>query len=562
VADSGTLYNFGVLTKRYELVSRTAGQFAPSVLGAAAGFVMILGSVPMPLPFLPVLLGFWFAMGRMPIGRHRGTKVRALVGPYMRFGILRLRGQARWEIPQTWLRVAVEVGVSSATGTTTEEATFTGGAGPAVLPAPSIASRTHRRSTANGRPQRRTPHPDRSPHVGADDRKRKELRTRTVRPAEPEQLPPELGRLRFEATTVDGSEAGLLAERAGRRRLLTAVLSVTGGDHFVFSGPDEQAAQISQWGEVLKSMAAEGPGLRRLQWVERATPQPSTVQSDWSAACMDHVATEEWDDYQSLHASIGTAAIHHDVYLGAQVETEATGADALSEATSELAQLCEHLVAIGLRPRVLSRRGVAAVLRQWADPTTAERLALWGEGSIPTTQAGPASRLVGYDTVRTDGYVHRVGQIAAWPRIDVGTEWMYPLLATAVPGSVRTVSMHLEAASTEQAFAEVRDARTTGGMAQRKRDEKGIITTEEEERRVDEARSRERELTRGFRQHRIAGLVMVSSPAEETASRAWRFAERKATECHLDLRELHARGHQGWAATLPLCRLQFSRGLL
>src|ERR1035438_5030671 len=61
--------------------------------------------------------------------------------------------------------------------------------------------------------------------------------------------------------------------------------------------------------------------------------------------------------------------------------------------------------------KVLPRRGVAAVLRQWADPTTAERLALWGEGSIPTMQAGPASRLVGYDTVRTDGYVHRVGQI-------------------------------------------------------------------------------------------------------------------------------------------------------
>jgi hypothetical protein len=277
---------------------------------------------------------------------------------------------------------------------------------------------------------------------------------------------------------------------------------------------------------------------------------------------MRDASPEEWDDYRSLQATIGTAAIHHDVYLGAQVETESSGADALSEATTELAQLCEHLMAIGLRPKVLSRRGMAAVLRQWADPSTAERLALWGEGSIPTTQAGPASRLVGYDTVRTDGYVHRVGQIAAWPRIDVGTEWMYPLLATALPGSVRTVSMHIEAVSTEQAFQEVRDARTTGGMAQRKRDEKGMITTEEEERRVDEARSRERELTRGFRQHRIAGLVMVSSPEEATAARAWRHAERKAVECHLDLRELHARGHEGWAATVPLCRLRFSRGLV
>jgi hypothetical protein len=575
MTESGTLYNFGVLTKRYELVSRTAGQFAPGVLGAAAGFVMILGSVPMPVPFVPVLLGFWFALGRMPFGGHRGTKVRALVGPYVRYGTLHVRGRARWEMPQTWLPVAVDAGVrpgaDAATGTATGRTAVTGHSEPFVIPALETMAEVQRTSEAKVRPGGRTQRRHRSPHVGAvinqaqnptpRDRDRK-LRTRGARKATPEQLPPELGRLRWEEAALFGSEAGLLAERVGRRRLLTAVVSVAGGDRFVFSGPDEQAAQITQWGEVLKSMAAEGPGLRRLQWVERATPQPSTVQSDWSAGAMRDASPEEWDDYQSLQAAIGTAAIHHDVYLGAQVETEATGADARSEAASELAQLCEHLVAIGLRPKVLSRRGVAAVLRQWADPTTAERLALWGEGSIPTTQAGPASRLVGYDTVRTDGYVHRVGQIAAWPRIDVGTEWMYPLLATAVPGSVRTVSMHVEAVSTEQAFAEVRDARTTGGMAQRKRDEKGVITTEEEERRVDEARSRERELTRGFRQHRIAGLAMVSSREQETAARAWRHAERKATECHLDLRELHARGHEGWAATLPLCRLQFSRGLL
>ena len=39
----------------------------------------------------------------------------------------------------------------------------------------------------------------------------------------------------------------------------------------------------------MKGMAAEGSGLRRLQWVERATPQSSTVQSDWAAASMGQV---------------------------------------------------------------------------------------------------------------------------------------------------------------------------------------------------------------------------------------------------------------------------------
>jgi hypothetical protein len=521
VADGEVLYNFGVLTKRYELVSRTAAQLAPGIVGVAVGLVMLLVDVPMPMPFAPVLVGFWFALGKMPFGAHRGTRVRAMVGPLLRYGTLRLGGKSHWEMPQTWLTVVVNPATT----------------GRSVVPV------SNERSDTSTTPQKG--------------------RARRSRRGVPEHLPPELGRLRWLATTVDGAEAGLLAERVGRRSLLTAVVSVSGGDRFVFSGPDEQAAQILQWGEVLKTMAADGPGLRRLQWVERATPQPSTVQEDWSATAMRDARAEERADYQSLQAAIGTAAIHHDVYLGAQVETEAApGPDALSETTAEVAQLCEHLTSIGLRPKVLSRRAIAATLRQWADPTAPERVALWGEGSIPVSQAGPASRTVGYDTLRTDGYVHRVGQIAAWPRIDVGTEWMYPLLATALAGSVRTVSMHFEAVSTEEAFQEARDARTTGGMAQRKRDEKGIITTEEEERRVDEARSRERELTRGFRQHKVAGLVMVSSPEVQTAERAWRQAQRKAVECHLDLREMHARGHEAWAATLPLCRLRFFRGLL
>ena len=526
MAESGTLYNFGVLTKRYELVSRTAGHFAPGVAGAAAGFLMIVAGVPEPVPFLPVVAGFWFALGKVPFGSRRGTPVRAMVSPLIRYAMLRLGHRERWEMPVTWRTVSVHPATSQ----------------------PLVTATSHLDSGTPLSTRRR--------------------RSRRMRSTPSEQLPPELGQLRWLSTTLDGVEAGLLSERIGRRGLVTAVVSVSGGDRFVFSGPDEQAAQISRWGEVLKALAADGPGLRRLQWVERATPQPSTVQTDWSASAMAGVTSEEWADYRTLQTTIGTAAIHHDVYLGAQVETETAprlgtpGPDTLSEVTTELAQLCEHLRSIGLRPQLLSSRDIASVMRQWADPSAAERLALWGEGSIPPSQAGPASRLVGYDTLRTDGNVHRVGQVAAWPRIDVGTEWMYPLLATALPGSVRTVSMHFEAVSTEQALQEVRDARTTGGMAQRKRDEKGVITTDAEERRVDEARSRERELTGGFRQHKIAGLVMVSSPDAETAARAWNQAQRKAVECHLDLREMHARGHEAWAATLPLCRLRFSRGLV
>ena len=264
-----------------------------------------------------MLVGFWFALGRVPFGRHRGARVRTVVGPLARYWILRLAGKTHWVMPAMWLNVAVDPDATRSLTTSVDRGHICRRAG-----------RCRGIGEAGTKTRR--------------GRKRREAC---------EQLPPEFGRLRWMAMTFDGAEAGLLFERAGRQNLLTAVISVSGGDRFVFSGPDEQAAQIFQWGEVLKAMASEGSGLRRLQWVERATPQPSTVQEDWARGAMRDVSPSEWADYQSLQTAIGTAAIHHDVYLGAQVETD-TGkqADMLAEAASELAQLCEHLTSIGLRP--------------------------------------------------------------------------------------------------------------------------------------------------------------------------------------------------------------------
>ena len=108
------LYNFGVLTKRYELVSRTAGQLAPGIAGLLVGFFMIVAGAPLPLPFAPVLVGFWFALGKIPFGRHRGARVSAVIVPLVRYLYLRLAGKTHWVMPAMWLSVAVDPG---ATGT-------------------------------------------------------------------------------------------------------------------------------------------------------------------------------------------------------------------------------------------------------------------------------------------------------------------------------------------------------------------------------------------------------------------------------------------------------------
>ena len=113
MAEPEVLYNFGVLTKRYELVSRTAGQLAPGIAGLLVGFFMIVAGAPLPLPFAPVLVGFWFALGKIPFGRHRGARVRTVLGPLARYWYLRLAGKTHWMMPAKWLSVAVDPAAAS-----------------------------------------------------------------------------------------------------------------------------------------------------------------------------------------------------------------------------------------------------------------------------------------------------------------------------------------------------------------------------------------------------------------------------------------------------------------
>ena len=107
------LYNFGVLTKRYELFSRTASQLAPGIGGLLVGFLVVVAGAPLPLPFAPVLVGFWFALGKIPFGRHRGARVRTVIGPLGRYWSLRLARKTHWAMPAMWLNVAVDPAANS-----------------------------------------------------------------------------------------------------------------------------------------------------------------------------------------------------------------------------------------------------------------------------------------------------------------------------------------------------------------------------------------------------------------------------------------------------------------
>ena len=226
VAEHGTLYNFGVLTKRYELVSRTAGQLAPGVAGRRMRILDDPGAVPRcRLPFAPCWSASGSPSGRCPSAATGAPRCAPWSVPFARYGLLRLAGKASWEMPD----LAGRRRSTRPPPTRSTRSIWTSSA--LVDAAPSSTSQRDRDPETPSRPNSGS-RPRTSTKGGG-----RTAATRT-------------GPAALEAVHLDGSEAGLVIERAGRRRLLTAVISVSGGDRFVFSGPDEQAAQIIQWGEV------------------------------------------------------------------------------------------------------------------------------------------------------------------------------------------------------------------------------------------------------------------------------------------------------------------------
>jgi len=161
-------------------------------------------------------------------------------------------------------------------------------------------------------------------------------------------------------------------------------------------------------------MAAEGAGLRRLQWVERATPSPRRSSRTgrlrpW-ARCRPRSGTTTSPCVRLLAPPPSTTTSTSALRWRPRAREQRPARRPPAKWPSSANTAGHRPAAEGPLPP-----GIAAVLRQWADPTADERLACWGDESIPTTQAGPSSRVVNYDTVRTDGYVHRVARSPPGP---------------------------------------------------------------------------------------------------------------------------------------------------
>jgi hypothetical protein len=329
---------------------------------------------------------------------------------------------------------------------------------------------------------------------------------------------------------ADWQDMGVIHDRSART--LTAVLSLRGAS-FALLGPDEQDRRVGAWASVLASLAREGSPVHRVQWVAACFPDEghgarAYLRAEGSAATLASAATAS---YESLLVDMDSHACAHDVVLALQVRltksVEAGCATLAREVGSVVRLLGDADVSV---ERILGVDDVAALLLR-----TYEARA---EKTLPFADPWPMAVEERWSDLRVDGMVHATFWVAEWPRVEVRSDFLAPLLL----GTARsTFSVVMAPLTADLADAELRRRG-------------GFVSTARHARESEVLARREAELAEGHASFRFAGFVTVSAATEEELDAACEVIQHSAGQSRLMLRRLYGDQASAYTCTLPLCR--------
>jgi hypothetical protein len=342
-----------------------------------------------------------------------------------------------------------------------------------------------------------------------------------------------------------------------RERTYTAALAVR-GHSFALLGADEKERRVGGWSGVLASLAREGSVIHRLQWLALALPDDgAAVRSYLSEEAVLPPDSPVRHSYGELLAGAGADTCRHEVLLVLQVrEAKSRGSTLHRQRQSCVALLREvesmqrligdaDITVDGL----LGAQDLVGVLRRNAD-TTRPPTVIDGN-AVVTTSPWPMGVEVEWSRVRTDQLWHATYWIAEWPRIDVGPDFLAPLLLGPVR---RSVSVVMEPISPSRATRQVEQARTADIADSELRRRGGFLSTARRAREAEIVVRRESELADGHASFRFSGYVTVSAASSETLDEACQITEQAAGQAHLELRRLYGDQGRALTCTLPLCR--------
>lgn len=359
-----------------------------------------------------------------------------------------------------------------------------------------------------------------------------------------------------------------------RTRTYTAAVAVR-GHSFALLGPEDKERRVGGWATVLAAFARERSAVHRIQWIASVLPDDGQAVRgylDGRAVLPDGSAARR--SYAALLAGAGARTCRHEVMVAVQVcaggvssraVRAAGGGDAgacavlLREVAALRRQLSDADVVV---ERTLGPRALVSVMRRTgesgplaADPIPGEHEDATAAGGVSRPCAAgwpwPMATEVEWGCVRTDATWHATYWIAEWPRVDVGPDFLGPLLLGPVR---RSVSVVMEPLSPSRAVRQVEQARTADLADSELRRRGGFLVTARRSREEELVTRREEELADGHASFRFSGYITVTAPSRELLDGACEETEQAAGQCRLELRRLFGEQERAFTCTLPLCR--------
>ncbi|HSZ37219.1 MAG TPA: SCO6880 family protein [Acidimicrobiales bacterium] len=345
---------------------------------------------------------------------------------------------------------------------------------------------------------------------------------------------------------ADWQDMGVVHDRVGRT--LTAALALRGRS-FALLGPDEQDRRVGSWSSVLASLAREGSPVHRVQWVAASFPDDGRgVHAYLAAEAVADVASASAASYEDLLVDMDSHACAHDVVLAVQLrltKSVEVGCAALAREMGSLVRLLADadvevesvLSAVDLAHQLL-RTYEAGAQGAPVAPTTAE-------------DPWPMAMEETWSSVRVDGMVHATFWVAEWPRVEVRSDFLAPLLL----GSARsTFAVVMEPLGSDAAVRKVEASRTADLADSELRRRGGFVSTARHARESEVLARREAELAEGHASFRYAGFVTISAANDEDLATACDAVQHAAGQSRLALRRLYGDQASAYTCTLPLCR--------
>jgi hypothetical protein len=332
-----------------------------------------------------------------------------------------------------------------------------------------------------------------------------------------------------------------------RARTLTAALSVRGRS-FALLGPEEQDRRVAGWSSVLASLAREGSPVHRVQWLAASFPDQGHGVRDYLAhQGVADTASACIGSYESLLHDMGTDACTHDVVLAIQIrlpKSVEVGCQTLQrELGSMIRQLAEADVMVD---GVMTADDLGRILARTYEPHVGPVV-----GTEPVADPWPMAMSEEWASVQVDGMVHTTFWVAEWPRTEVRSDFLAPLLL----GSARaTLSITMGPLGPDQAMRKVEASRTADMADAELRRRGGFISTARHSRQSEVLARRESELADGHASFRYAGFITISAGTEEELVAACDTVQHAAGQCRLNLRRLYGDQASAFTCTLPLGR--------